>query len=334
MTVVSRFIRCARSRRPWLRAVAVATVGAAVWLGCTTTVVDKSARPTDSVDVFEQQMKRAGRFHKRGLHESAARHYDEAVRTTEGFAPSDRRRVQSRAQRAELRLAMGDYAGAEADYKEIVTVERLRARGPSKDLANALNNLSVFYIDLERIPEADTLLAEALEIRRVIYGEDHPFVAVLMQNLADAQRRARNYSTAEALFVRALQIYVRSGEQFYREASIAQNGLAKVYRETRRAEDAEKNHLGAIRLSVKAGGELNPDVGVFSRDLANLYTQEARYDEAEGLYKGSIAILRDVLGEKSYQLSKSYRDYAAMLRTVGRRRESASYQRLADATGY
>ncbi len=256
------------------------------------------------------------------------------MRTSEGFSATDPRRVEALSQRAELHLSMGKYAAAEADYKEIVAVERRRARGPSDELGNALNNLSVFYIDLDRIAEAELLLNEALAIRISIHGESHPFVAVLIQNLADAQRRARNYPTAESLSIRALQIYVKSGKQFYREASIAQNNLAKVYRETHRPQESEKNHLDAIRLSAKVGGELNPDIGVFSRDLANLYTQEARFDEAEGLYKGSIAILRDSLGEKSYQLSKSYRDYSAMLDGAGRRRESAAYKALADATGY
>ena len=62
--------------------------------------------------------------------------------------------------------------------------------------------------------------------------------------------------------------------------------------------------------------------------------QEGRIDEAEGLYKGSIAILRNALGEKSYQLSKTYRDYSAMLQSVGRRRDAAYYTRRADETGY
>lgn len=279
-------------------------------------------------------MKRATRFHRRGLHESASRHYDEAVDMTEAFPPSDPRRTDARSQRAELRLLLGDYAGAEADYREIVAVERRGPSGPSPELANALNNLSVFYIDVDRASDAQGLLVEALEIRTALYGAESPLVAVLAQNLGDAKRRTRNYRPAEALFIRALQIYAKSGEKFMRETSIAQNNLAKVYRETHRPEQAEKNHVEAIRLSVRAGGDLNPDIGVFSRDLANLYTQQSRFDEAEGLYKGSIAILRDSLGEKSYQLSKTYRDYSAMLGAVGRRRDSASYSALADATGY
>jgi len=230
---------------------------------------------------------------------------------------------------------LGDYPGAEQDYRVSIKVERLRARSrASLELANTLNNLAVFLIDLDRIDEAEPLLRDALVNRIEIYGEEHPMVAVLLQNFADSQRRTRNYAAAEHLFVRALSIYARSGKKFFRQASIAQNGLARVFAATHRPDEAEKNHMSAIRLSIKAGGEFNPDIGVFSRDLANLYTQERRTDEAEGLYKGSIAILRDQLGEQSYQLSKTYRDYSKMLASVGRRRESAYFAAQADATGY
>jgi hypothetical protein len=73
---------------------------------------------------------------------------------------------------------------------------------------------------------------------------------------------------------------------------------------------------------------------VFSRDLAALYTDQRRFSEAENLYRGSISILRDRLGNSSYQLSKSYRAYSAMLRDAGREREAAQYRERADATGY
>jgi hypothetical protein len=65
-----------------------------------------------------------------------------------------------------------------------------------------------------------------------------------------------------------------------------------------------------------------------------LYTKQRRFSEAENLYRGSISILRDRLGSSSYQLSKSYRAYSAMLRAAGREREAAQYRERADATGY
>jgi tetratricopeptide (TPR) repeat protein len=304
-------------------------------VGCTTTVVEKSAQSKDPAVVFEQQMKRAARFHRRNLIPTASRHYAEAIRSAQAFPPGDPRRSRAHMQRAELRLSIGDYSGAEADYRDSIEVERLRARTrASRDLSNALNNLAVFLIDLERIPEAVPLLEEALRNRIEIFGEEHPAVAALLQNLADAQRRVGNYPSAERLFIRALAIYVHSGAEFLRQASIAQNGLARVFAEAHRPDKSEQNHMSAIRLSIKAGGENNPDIGVFSRDLANLYTQEGRTDEAEGLYKGSIAIFRNKLGEQSYQLSKTYRDYSKMLAAVGRRREAAYFSARADATGF
>lgn len=303
-------------------------------LCCTSTVVDRSAQPRDPAATWDAQMKRAERFHRQGLYPAAEHQYGLALETSRSFGSGDPRTAQTHAQRAELRLSQGHYQGAEDDYKAVVAAERSQRRDRGAALANALNNLAVFYSDLDRISEAEALLTEAIEIRTEIYGSDHPFVAVLLQNLGDAERRAENYPTAEALLVRSLSIYAVAGESFYREASIAQNTLARVYRATDRGQESEQNHLDAIRLSIKAGGERNTDVGVFLRDLAVLYTQQSRFSEAENLYRGSISMLRDRLGDSSYQLSKTYRAYSEMLQAAGRDRDAAQYRERADATGY
>ena len=56
-------------------------------VGCTTTVVEKSAQSKDPAVVFEQQMKRAERFHRRNLISTASRHYTEAIRSSQAFPP-------------------------------------------------------------------------------------------------------------------------------------------------------------------------------------------------------------------------------------------------------
>ncbi len=279
-------------------------------------------------------MGRATRQHGQGRFELASESYAQALETSRAFAPGDPRSVRTLAQRAELRLSQGWYEGAEQDYRAVISAERANAAENGAALANALNSLSVFYLDLDRIPEAESLLVEAIEIRTRLYGGEHPYVAVLLQNLGDAERRAAKHAAAEPLLVRALSIYARAGRDFWREASIAQNNLALVFAATGRAQEAETNHLDAIRLSIKAGGDRNTDVGVFLRDLATLYTKQGRFDEADTLYRESISILREGLGESSHQLAKTYRAYSAMLSAAGRSADAVEYQRRADATGY
>jgi len=320
-----------RWRSQGFAAITVLLAGA---LGCTTTVVEPSAQPRDLAARWEEQMAQATRSHRQGRFESASLLYESALATSKGFPPGDPRTLQTLSQRAELRLSQGQYDAAERDYRAIIDAERSSAPIHAERLANSLNNLAVFYLDLGRIDEAETLLVEAVDIRTALYGGDHPYVAVLLQNLGDAERRAENFSVSEQLLLRALSIYASSGREFWSEASIAQNNLAILQGATGRAHEAETNHLNAIRLSIKAGGERNTDVGVFARDLATLYTDQGRFNEAGELYRRSIAILRDGLGESSHQLSKSYRAYSAMLSAAGRNREAAKFRQRADATGF
>jgi tetratricopeptide (TPR) repeat protein len=303
-------------------------------LGCTTTVVDPSARTRDPAELWQEQMARAERSHRQGRFESASQAYESALAASQAFPSGYSRTLHTLSQRAELRLSQGQYEAAERDYRAIIAAERSKSSGGGAKLANALNNLAVFYIDLDRIGEAEELLAEELEIRTAIHGGDHPYVASVLQNLGDAERRAANYSVSEQLLVRALSIYARSGRDFWREAAIAQNNLALLQGETEREHESERNHLAAIRLSIKAAGARNTDVGVFTRDLATLYTNQGRMAEADDLYRKSISILRDGLGESNYQLSKTYRAYSAMLSAAGRSREAVEYRRRADVTGF
>jgi tetratricopeptide (TPR) repeat protein len=316
----------------WVSAVFSALLASA--LGCTTTVVDPSARARDPAGLWEEQMARAARSHRQGRFESASQSYESALATSQAFPPGDSRTLQTLSQRAELRLSQGQYEAAERDYRAIIAAERSNSSRNGAQLANALINLAIFYLDLDRIGEAEQLLVEALEIRTALYGDDHPYVAVVLQNLGDAERRAANHSVSEQLLVRALSIYARSGRDFWRQASISQNNLALLQGATGRENESERNHLDAIRLSIKAAGARNTDVGVFTRDLATLYTNQGRLEEADDLYRSSISILRDGLGESSHQLSKTYRAYSAMLSAAGRSREAVEYRRRADAAGF
>jgi tetratricopeptide (TPR) repeat protein len=319
-------------RGPLAAAAVFALLATAV--ACTKTVVESSAEARDPAQLWEEQIAQATRSHRQGRVESASEWYERALATSRAFPPGDPRTLQTLAQRAELRLSQGQYAAAERDYREIIDAERSRFPQDGVRLANALNNLAVFYLDLDRIHEAETLLVEAIEIRTAIYGGDHPYVAVLLQNLGDAERRAGNDPVAEGLLLRSLSIYARSGREFWREAAVAQNNLALLQASTGRVRESEQTHLKAIRLSIKAAGEHNTDVGVFSRDLATLYTGEGRFAEAEERFRESIAILREGLGESSYQLSKTYRAYSEMLTAAGRSEEAAEYRRRADAMGF
>jgi len=319
---------------PRVRRAAAAFALFAGVLGCTTTVVEPSAQARDPAELWKEQMAQATRSHSQGRIESASELYESALVTSRAFPPGDPRTLHTLSQRAELRLRQGLYEAAERDYREIIAAERSNSPTDGDRLANALNNLAVFYLDLGRIPEAETLLAEAIDLRVALYGSDHPSVAALLQNLGDAERRAGNHSVAEDLLIRSLTIYSRAGRDYWRNASVAQNNLALLQAATGREQDAERNHLMAIRLSIKVVGERNTDIGVFTRDLAALYADQGRFGEADNLYRESISILREGLGESSHQLSKTYRAYSEMLSAAGRNDEAAEYRRRADETGF
>ncbi|HXV36714.1 MAG TPA: tetratricopeptide repeat protein [Myxococcota bacterium] len=303
-------------------------------LGCASNARDPSAGVPDAASRWQAEFDRATRLHRQRRFDAAADAYARALTAARAFERGDARTAQTHAQRAELQLSLGEYVAAERDYRAAIGELRAARGADGAALADALNSLAVFCIDLERISEAEALLVEAIEIRSRLYGADHAYVAVLLQNLGDAERRAANFTAAEPLLRRALAIHARSGREFAREAAIAQNNLALLLAATGREHDAEIGHFDAIRLASRLDGHSSTDVGVFARDLAALYTRQGRFAEADSLYRDSIAIFRSELGEASHQLAKSYRAYGSMLRAAGRGAEAIEYERRADATGF
>ena len=108
-------------------------------------------------------MARATRSHRQGRFESASLLYASALATSQAFPPGDSRTLQTLSQRAELHLSRGQYEAAERDYRAIIAAERSNSPENAEPLANALNNLAVFYLDLGRIPDEPNLIPQPLD---------------------------------------------------------------------------------------------------------------------------------------------------------------------------
>jgi tetratricopeptide (TPR) repeat protein len=90
--------------------------------------------------------------------------------------------LQSRNNIAVVLFGMGDFAGAESMFREVLAAER-RGGGQRPTLAMALDNLASAMQEQGKLPEAEPLVREALEMRRRIYGDQDHRVAYSLVNL-------------------------------------------------------------------------------------------------------------------------------------------------------
>jgi tetratricopeptide (TPR) repeat protein len=100
----------------------------------------------------------------------------------------------------------GDYAKAEAVYKEALELQR-RVLGEERlDTLNSMSNLARVYVSEGQYAKAEPLYTKAVELLRRVNGEDHPDTITSMKDLAALYRYEGRYAEAEPLFLKVVEV--------------------------------------------------------------------------------------------------------------------------------
>jgi tetratricopeptide (TPR) repeat protein len=187
------------------------------------------------------------------------------------------------------------------------------------------DDLSWAFIGIGRFYEGQGLYAEAapwykdcLSVVRLLLGEQHPHVAMSLNNLALLYQSQGHYEDAEPLYQQALALR-RSllGEQ-HPHVAMSLNNLAGLYESQGRYEDAEPLYQQALALRRSLLGEQHPHVAGSLNNLAGLYKSQGRYEDAEPLYQQALALYRSLLGEQHPHVAGSLNNLAGLYKSQGR----------------
>jgi tetratricopeptide (TPR) repeat protein len=97
--------------------------------------------------------------------------------------------------------------------------------------ANSVNNLAELYRLQERFAQAQPLYTQALNLRRRLFGNEHPDVAQSLNNLGAFYLVIGNYSEAKNNFEAALNIWEKLVGSEHPQVAITLNNIAEVCRE-------------------------------------------------------------------------------------------------------
>jgi class 3 adenylate cyclase/Tfp pilus assembly protein PilF len=192
--------------------------------------------------------------------------------------------------------ARGEYAASERlAAKALAILEH--AYGPAHaDVARALNNLGVLYMELGRNEEAEPLIARALSIREEKLGPDDPSVALTLHNLGIVSMELRRYVEAESFHKRALAIRKTVFDARHPEVQAGATALGVLYRTEGRYAEAESLLAGVLANREVTLGPDHPDVALSTMYVADIYADSGRTDLAEQLYLRALAIWEKALG--------------------------------------
>jgi CHAT domain-containing protein/Tfp pilus assembly protein PilF len=159
-------------------------------------------------------------------------------------------------------------------------------------------------------------------------GENHPDVAISLNNLASLYADVGNYSYVEPLFQRSLTIVEQTLGSDHPDVATALNNLALLYVDMGNYSDAEPLYQRSLAIREQAFGSDHPEIAIALNNLAELYREMGNYSEAEPLFQRSLAIVEQAYSSDHPEIARALNNLASLYHSMGNYSEAEPlYQR-------
>jgi tetratricopeptide (TPR) repeat protein len=185
--------------------------------------------------------------------------------------------------------------GAIAHLEE--TANHWRDSVSEPDLLWPFLGIGRFYAGQGNYSFAEPWYLKCLEVTQKLLGQEHPDVAISLNNLAELYRSQGRYAEAEPLYVEALQMRKKLLGQEHPDVAQSLNNLAGLYRSQGRYEESEPLYVEALQMRKKLLGQEHPDVADSYFNLGILYGQQGQFQKAKSLYLPALQIYEQCLGQ-------------------------------------
>jgi tetratricopeptide (TPR) repeat protein len=178
--------------------------------------------------------------------------------------------------------------------------------------------LGRFYEGQGAYGQAEPWRQQCVTVARHRLGDDHPDVAISLNNLAALYDLQGRYGEAEPLYQQALALRQQLLGDEHPDVASSLNNLAALYKSQGRYGEAEPLYQTALALRQRRLGDEHADVAQSLNNLALLYHSQGRYGEAEPLYQKTLAMSKALLGETHPKIATSLNNLALLYKYQGR----------------
>jgi len=175
--------------------------------------------------------------------------------------------------------------------------------------------------------EGDLTLAlvqfdNALNQAEIEFGILHKNYALSLKVLASIYNTLGQYTTAEPLYIKAIEI--RGKVLGNRHPSYAEsiNDLAVLYHVMGKFDQAEPLYNKAESIQAKAIGKHHPDYGTTINNLAGLYQSKGNFEKALSHYQRALIIRKTALGDKHIDYANSLDGLSSLYTEMGQFRKA------------
>lgn len=203
----------------------------------------------------------------------------------------------------------------------LVALEASRSFHGEDDVitSSILGDLGMYKMTQAEYDEARNYYSQSLQIKEKVYGDDgHPNYTATLTNLAVLEEQMGNYTVAESLFVKTMEIDKKLFGSGHPYVAISMSHLAGIYLEREDYEKALDFHESAKQIYLDSYGPDHYYLGSMYKNYGNLLSMMGDYEQAENYFdqsksiydnyettdKDTYAKLYKVRGENYYRMDK------------------------------
>jgi tetratricopeptide (TPR) repeat protein len=198
-------------------------------------------------------------------------------------------------------------------------------------IGTTYNSLGLIYREEKKYPEAEKAFDKALELLEKVYGPDSLDAGNVNFNISSVQLAMGHYDAALPYILKTRSVYQKLlGEDSLKTANCLCM-LGEAYRNMKRFTEAEIPLKTCADAREVAGGVQNAELADALYNLGLVYEHEGKFALADPTLKLAEKIRELTIGVTSPEFAEALEAHAALLKQMGRDKESERDDTMAAA---
>jgi non-specific serine/threonine protein kinase/serine/threonine-protein kinase len=192
--------------------------------------------------------------------------------------------------------------------------------------ASMMDVMGTVYRNLGLYSQAHSLLQQSVEIKRVVFGQEHPETLKSSNTLAEVLMQEGQFAEAEKLAGRTVDSSRRALGPRHPETLKSMGTLAAILEEGAQYAESEKLSRAVLESAESVLGPDHPDSVGYRHTLATVLNNVARFGEAEKLLRQNLVIDQRTLGSDHPVTLHAMSAVAVTLADAGRAADAEKIQ--------
>ena len=219
------------------------------------------------------------------------------------------------------------------DVRELLEqgVERSRTELEDQPLARArlLHTVAEIYTKMALFGPAETLMAEALEIRQAELPADDQDVLQSLNQLGVVYRRQGRLEDAEAILREVLAARESAASPDPLAIAMTLNNLANLIWSQGSYEEAEAIYRRVLAIRERENGPDHPDVALTLSNLGAALLRQDRFEEARPLLRRAAEVFVERMGPRHPHTAAAFYNLASVEESTGQWAEAEQHHKEA-----